>query len=121
MFRQIIRKISTINTKPIYSTKEYVDLYINSSKEVTNTFQKGVNREIDMQNKVLFRSVTGLTGAISALAGVIIWSIDNTEKRFEEMKKESKEQSNKVDKRFEHLEKDMNEIKEILKEMNSKK
>ena len=98
MFTKTINKFST-KCKPVYSTKEYVDLYINNSKDVIN-----------MQNKVLFSSVALLAAAIG-------WSINNNDKRFEQ-----------VDKRFEHLEKDVgelkqdvSEIKSILKEMNSRR
>ncbi len=101
MIRQIIRKISSIN-RPIYSTKEYVDLYINNSKDIIKT-------QSDMQNKVLF-------GSVALLVGIIGWSVDRTDKRFEQVDKRFEQ----VDKRFEHLEKDMNEIKTILKEINSK-
>jgi len=103
MFRQTIRKISSINTKPIYSTKEYVDLYINNSKDIIRT-------QFGMQNKVLF-------GSVALLMGIIGWSVDRTDKRFEQVDKRFEQ----VDKRFEHLEKDIGEIKSILKEMNSKK
>jgi hypothetical protein len=84
MFKQFARKMS-IQFKPVYSTKEYVDLYINNSKD-----------KFEMQNKVLFSSV----GLLFATVG---WSIMHTDKRFEQ-----------VDKRFEHIENEIKDIKNIL-------
>jgi len=112
MFTKTINKFST-KCKPVYSTKEYVDLYINNSKDVIN-----------MQNKVLFSSVALLAAAIG-------WSINNNDKRFEQVDKRFEQVDKRfeqVDKRFEHLEKDVgelkqdvSEIKSILKEMNSRR
>jgi DNA anti-recombination protein RmuC len=150
MFKQFIRKFST-EFKPIYSSKEYIDLYINNSKYVVNILHKELESKVNMQNKVIFGSIAGVFGAI-------YWSVDKNEEQFKEFKKETNEQfkqfkeetdkqfkqakeetdkqfkqakeetdkqfkqaKEETDKRFEHLEKDIGEIKSILKEMNAKK
>lgn len=91
MFVKTIRNIST-HIKPVHTNKEYLDLYINSSKDLHN-----------MQNKVIFGSVAVMFTSVVGMVGAVAWSVD------------------KSDKRFEHLEKDVREIKSILKEMNSKR
>lgn len=83
MFKQFVHKIST-QFKPVYSTKEYVELYINNSKD-----------KFEMQNKILFSSV-GL------LVGIVGWSVNHS------------------DKRFEHIESEIKDIKNILTEEFSK-
>ena len=102
MFKQFVRKMST-QFKPLYSTKEYVDLYINNSKD-----------KFEMQNKFLFSSVGLLFGAVG-------WSIMHTDKRFEQVDNKIQqvvEQVDKrfeqVDKRFEHIESEIKDIKNIL-------
>lgn len=90
MFKQFSRKFST-QFKPVYSTKEYVDLYINNSKD-----------KFEMQNKVIFSSITLLFGTVG-------WVVINMDKRFEQ-----------VDKRFEHIESEIKEIKKIIIEGFSK-
>ncbi len=68
-----------------------------------DTFKEGLQREIDMQNKVIFSAATLVFGSIGGLY-VHMNDIKNDN-----------------NKRFEHLEKEVGEIKSILKEMNSKK
>ncbi len=89
----------------LYLNKQYAKKY-SSKKEFfreLDTFKEGLQREIDMQNKVIFSAATLVFGSIGGLY-VHMNDIKNDN-----------------NKRFEHLEKEVGEIKSILTEMNSKK
>ncbi len=91
MFKQFTRKFSS-NIKTTYSPKEYINLYINNSKD-------SLNRELDMQNKIIVSTATLL---FTGLSGLYLY----TDKRFEQ-----------VDKRFEHLESEVKDIKNTLNDI----
>ncbi len=96
----------------LYLNKQYAKKY-SSKKEFfreLDTFKEGLQREIDMQNKVIFSAATLVFGSIGGLYVHMNDIKNDNNKKFEQ-----------VDKRFEHLEKEVGEIKSILKEMNSKK
>lgn len=107
MFQSICK--SVINHT--YLTKEYIRKYSSKKANSQQVFREldtfkdsiknGLNRESDMQNKVIF-------GSITLLFGMVGWTINHVDNRFEQ-----------VNNRFEHLEKEVSEIKSILKEMNS--
>ncbi len=110
MFKQIIRKIST-QSKPIYSTKEYVDLYINSNKSIWSS------------HNILFGSIGALTGFVgmSIIYDNHFDKIDkhfyNIDKHFDKIDKHF----DKIDKHFDTIEADLKDIKKILIEEFSKK
>ncbi len=102
-----------------YLTKECIRKYSNKKANSQQIFReldtfkesikRGIYRETDMQNKVIFSSIALLFGAVG-------WTIAHTDKRFEQVDKRFEQ----VDKRFENLEKEVSEIKTILKDMNNR-
>lgn len=99
MINKFVRKMST-QIKNVYSTKEYVDLYINNSKDKFNILHKETENKINMQNMLIN---TASILMFTAFGGLYI----HTNEKF----KEAKEQ---VDKRFEHIESEIKEIKQLL-------
>ncbi len=88
MFKQAIRKFST-EYKPIYTTKEYMNLYINNSKEKFDILNSKVESQINMHNKIIFGSVGMLLGAIG-------WSIKKTDDKIEHLENEIKKNNDEI-------------------------
>jgi chaperonin cofactor prefoldin len=107
--------------KNVYSTKEYVDLYINNSKDKFNILHKETENKINMQNMLIN---TASILMFTAFGGLYIHTNEKfkeakeqVDKRFEQVDKRFEQ----VDKRFEHIESEIKEIKQILIEGFTKK